>query len=108
LPKSPDFPIFAILMGSGITGVYKMKITKRAGMALVMALVLLAWSGIARSGEIHDAAEAGDVAKVKALLAGNPNLVNAKDDHGDTPLHWAVRFGYKDLADLLWQHGGVE
>jgi ankyrin repeat protein len=115
-----------------------MKITKRIGPALIMALALLAWSGIARSGEIHDAAQAGDVAKVKSLLAGNPDLVNAKDEDGATPLHLAmskdvaelllankadvnakdnigytplhvaVVKNYKEVAELLRQHGGVE
>ena len=55
-----------------------MKTTKRIGSALIMALVLLALSGAARGGDIHDAASAGDVAKVKVLLAYNPDLVNAE------------------------------
>ena len=79
-----------------------MKITKRLGLALVMALVLLAWSGIARSGEIHDAAKAGNVAKVKSLLTENPDLVNAGDKDKWTPLHEAVFVkDNKDMVELL-------
>ena len=41
---------------------------------------------------IHDAAEAGDLATVKALLKDNPDLVFSKDDSnsGGTPLHIAA------------------
>jgi cytohesin len=82
-----------------------MKIAKRIGLALVMVLVLLAWSGIARSGEIHDAAYAGDVTKVKTLLAGNPDPVNTKDDYGMTPLHDAVEKAGKEVVKMLLAHG---
>ena len=34
--------------------------------------------------------------------------VNAKDNNGKTPLHWAARRGCKDVAELLRQHGGHE
>jgi len=45
-----------------------------------------------RAGEIHDAAAAGDLAKVKALLEADPTLLESKDDRdrdnlkGNTPL----------------------
>jgi hypothetical protein len=64
-------------------------------------LVLLAWGGVARSGEIHDAAKAGDVEKVRTLLKGNPDLVNAKDENGATPLHWAARYDNRPVAEVL-------
>lgn len=35
-------------------------------------LVALAWSNLAFGGEIQDAAQIGDLEKVKALLKGNP------------------------------------
>ncbi|MFA7329344.1 MAG: ankyrin repeat domain-containing protein, partial [Candidatus Ratteibacteria bacterium] len=50
---------------------------------------------------IFDAAVAGDVAKVKALLEKNPGLVNAKDNRGLTPLHLAAMYGRKDVAEVL-------
>ena len=64
-------------------------------------LVALAWSSVAFCGEIHDAAKAGDLGKVKALLKGNPFLAFSKDKHGETPLHQAVLWGHKDVAELL-------
>ena len=67
----------------------------------VVMLVALAWSSLAFCGEIHDAARAGDLGKVKALLKGNPYLVFSKDKYGETPLHHAVLWGHRDVAELL-------
>jgi ankyrin repeat protein len=55
--------------------------------------------------EIHDAAEAGDLVKVKTLLKDNPNLVFSKGKEGGVPLHWAAVKGHKDVAELLLAHG---
>ena len=64
-------------------------------------LAALAWSGLAFCGEMHDAAQAGDLGKVKALLKGNPYLVFSKDKYGETPLHQAALWGHQDVAELL-------
>jgi ankyrin repeat protein len=69
-------------------------------MAVGLALVPAALRG----GEIHDAATAGDVAKVKQLLAANPELVNAKDDIVRTPLHWAAARGHNEIVSVLLDH----
>ncbi|HAM40163.1 MAG TPA: hypothetical protein DCP69_02185 [Candidatus Omnitrophica bacterium] len=50
---------------------------------------------------IHEAGRAGNVAKVKQLLAETPGLVNETDLLGDTPLHVAVQVGSMELAELL-------
>lgn len=47
----------------------------------------------ASADEIHDAAKNGDVAKVKALLNKNPELLHAKTSEGKTPLHMASGWG---------------
>ena len=52
-------------------------------------------------GKIRDAAGAGNLAKVKALLKDNPDLVFSKDNDDETPLHWAASRGHKDVAELL-------
>jgi ankyrin repeat protein len=62
---------------------------------------VLAYSSLAFGGAIHDAASAGDLEKVKALLKANPNLVFSKDTNGLTPLHFAAANGHKDVAELL-------
>jgi hypothetical protein len=59
---------------------------------LIITLVTLACSIPAFCGEIHDAAETGDLAKVKALLKENPALISSKDNFGKTPLHIAVEY----------------
>ncbi len=68
---------------------------------VTVALVALTWSGLAFGGEIHDASRDGDLEKVKALLKSNPNLVISKDNYGQTPLHYAVQYGQKTVAELL-------
>ena len=56
--------------------------------------------------QIHQAAEAGDIQKVKSLLADNPALVNAKDSYGMTPLQYASeRDRDKEIVELLLAHG---
>jgi hypothetical protein len=67
----------------------------------LVALFALAGSSRSFCGEIHDAARRGDLAKVKTLLQGNPDLVFSKDDIGATPLHYAAAYGQKDVAELL-------
>src|ERR1019366_7998863 len=64
-------------------------------------LVALAWSSLVFGGEIHEAAKAGDLKKVKALLKDNPELVFSKDTNGITPLYWAADRGNKDVVELL-------
>ena len=67
-----------------------------------VTLFALAWSSLAFCGEIHDAAKAGDLAKVRALLKENPNLVLSKEDkEGRTSLHLAALEGRKDVVELL-------
>ena len=64
-------------------------------------LVVLAWSSLAFCGDIHEAAKAGDLEKVKALLKDNPDLVFSKDTNGWTPLHFAADEGHKEVVAFL-------
>jgi len=52
---------------------------------------------------IHQAADAGDLAKVKAFIQEGVD-VNT-NVHGCTPLHCAVRYGHKEVAQLLIAKG---
>ena len=51
----------------------------------VCLTMLVATTGL-RAGEIHDAAVAGDLDKVKKLLEADPNLLELKNEYGYTPL----------------------
>lgn len=66
-----------------------------------MSIITLGLSIHAFCGEIHDAANAKYLAKVKALLEENPEFVSSRDDNGQTPLHSAVVRNNKDVAALL-------
>jgi len=55
--------------------------------------------------EMLQAAQRGDVAKVRQLLASDTTLVNAKGAHNKTPLHWAAEKNYRELAELLLTAG---
>ena len=72
---------------------------------LLVALALGCLAACGRKGvgggDIHNAAKAGDLVKVKALLKDHPDLVFNKDNDGRSPLHWAANSGHKDVVELL-------
>jgi ankyrin repeat protein len=74
---------------------------KTIAIMLAMALAMFAPVLLAHGGEIHDAAEHGDVEKIKELLKENPDLVNAKGYNGLTPLHFAANEGHLNAVELL-------
>jgi hypothetical protein len=53
------------------------------------------------SDDIHEAAKKGDLEKTQKILGENPELLDALDKNGFTPLHWAVIFGKKDMIEHL-------
>lgn len=53
--------------------------------ALVFILPMLVAAGL-RAGEIHTAAAAGDLNKVRALVEADPKLLESEDTDGNTPL----------------------
>jgi len=66
-----------------------------------VTLLALTWTSFAFCGEIHDAAQKGDAAKVEALLKAHPELIFSRDNDGKTALHVAAYAGQKDVAALL-------
>jgi cytohesin len=54
--------------------------------------------------EIIKAAENGDLARLKALVAKGTD-VNVKNTRGYTPLHWAVSQNHKDVVEFLIAEG---
>jgi ankyrin repeat protein len=60
----------------------------------------------ALSDTFHDAAESGDLDKVKAMLNDHPGLVFSRIvNFGDTPLHAAASHGHKHMVQLLLAKG---
>ena len=55
--------------------------------------------------EIIKAAKAGDIAKVRALLGTDADLVNACDTDGSTPLHCATWKGHVEIVAFLLDAG---
>jgi len=61
---------------------------------------------LARAGEIHDAAEAGDLAKVQSILDNDASQANAKTEFTkETPLNMAARKCRKEVVELLLDKG---
>ena len=56
---------------------------------------------------IQKAAEEGDLARVRALLAAHPTSVDATDDKGRTPLYNAADSGHLDVVKLLLEKGAT-
>jgi ankyrin repeat protein len=77
----------------------------RAGPVSAVLVFLLAVSGAALAGPIHNAARKGDKAAVIALLKQNPNLVSSKDSLGYTPLHLAAKYNRPEIVALLLANG---
>ena len=55
--------------------------------------------------EVHTAATAGEVDRLRALINGNRSLLDRGDDEGFTPLHRAVEAGQAECATLLLELG---
>lgn len=61
----------------------------------------------ANTVQLFNAAEMGQLQKAKELLSNDPGLVNVKNSSGQTPLHVAAYYGYKDMMELLLADGAA-
>ena len=58
--------------------------------SIIVACMFLVMTGVSKAGEIHDAVENNNIEKVQVLLKANPDLANARDAEGSTPLHYVA------------------
>lgn len=79
-----------------------MKCSKKFLIGLLFFSASWAWSA-----EIHDAALAGDLARVRAILAADPAQLNARDRNDKAPLHWAAQGGQLAVARQLLAMGAA-
>jgi ankyrin repeat protein len=77
---------------------------KSVAIIALAASVLLAAVPVCAQ-EAHVAARAGDLVTLEALLSKDPDLVNAVDENGRTPLHMAAATGQEEAVRLLLQRG---
>ena len=68
---------------------------------LIVLLALCVFALPVLSQEIFDAAKKGELAKVKALVQKNPDLVKSKNNEDDTPLHIAADAGHLEIARFV-------
>ncbi|MGD9345868.1 MAG: ankyrin repeat domain-containing protein [Candidatus Aminicenantes bacterium] len=68
---------------------------------LIWGGVLVLCAVFLMAQDIHRAAGQGDLTKVKEFLEKNPELLDAKDGQGNTPLMLAANSGQKDVVGFL-------
>ena len=74
-----------------------------------LAILCLAGCATASNAQaqINYAAELGDVQKVRALIAADPAVVDAKEKDGVTPLWIAAQQGHLEVMKVLLEKGAV-
>jgi ankyrin repeat protein len=75
---------------------------KRSSIVLSLFFIL---STSAKSQEIFDLLRKGDIPAVKTLIEKSPQLIEARDGDGNTPLHYAAMGGNVELVNYLIDKG---
>lgn len=74
------------------------------GRFLIAALAILFSVSLTHAGPLHDAANKGDVERVRELIAAGED-VNESIEYAGTPLHKAARRGHLEVVELLLAAG---
>jgi len=72
---------------------------------MTVCLAGLSLAAAMPAAEIHEAVKTGNLAAVKALVEKDPAQVNAKDEAGRMPLHWAARGMSNEVLAYLVEKG---
>lgn len=80
---------------------------KKSWVTWILTLVgfLISFGGLVFADEIHNLAQKGDLEGVKIQIEQNPELVNARDKDGRTPLHCACRGVHLEVVRFLVDKG---
>jgi len=54
---------------------------------------------------LHDAVGAGNIKESKAYIAEDPYLIESKDNHGELPIHHAIKYRQIDVLKFLIEAG---
>jgi ankyrin repeat protein len=73
-------------------------------MIQIAVILFVFFAGNAFAGPLHDAARAGDLEKVRALIDQGATI-DAQSERGETPLILAILAGHIDVVELLILHG---
>ena len=79
-----------------------------SGRRVVLAVAIMGWCVALQGAEIHEAAELGDLARVKAYLSQDPNQIDLLDAKGQTVLARAIRSGKQEVVEFLLAKGAKE
>jgi acyl-homoserine-lactone acylase len=90
------------MMGAKVRQLTKTSIFLLAASILV---ILSAQAIQSTSEEIYKAAAEGDLVKVKELVERDPELVKAKNEDNETPLHGAAAAGHPKIVEYLLVKG---
>jgi ankyrin repeat protein len=74
---------------------------RRIGTFALFSSVFFIAARILSAAEIHDAARAGDLAKIKAIVEKDPAQADVKDGFGQAPLHLAAAGGHAAVVEFL-------
>ena len=71
----------------------------------ILIAFLIVFGAMSFADDIHESAQKGDLEGLKLMIDKDPGLVNAKDQDGRTPLHWACRGVHIDVVKYLVEKG---
>ncbi len=74
---------------------------------LIVITIFLSVAISSQSQDVFEAVKSNDLTKVKALVIADPQVVNARDNTGRTPLHYAAMSGNAEVIKILLKRGAM-